>query len=148
MKKIILASLFAILVIGRPCPSPAQQRADLDKLMYGKLASSKAVFEGIALADFNKISGSAEKLIQISKMAEWAVFKTPQYELYTNEFRRAAGVIGQKARNKNLDGVALAYFDMTMSCIRCHQYVREVREARLPHEPAAVAKLARIPATR
>lgn len=133
MKKVIFASFILVLMVGYPWPSPAQPRGgDLGKLMQDKLASSKSLFEGIALADFNKISSSADKLIQISKTADWFVFKTPKYELYTNEFRRAAEVIGQKARTKNLDGVALAYFDMTMSCIRCHQYVREIREARLP----------------
>lgn len=133
MKKSVLAFLFVSLIAGTPWPSSAQQRSgDLGKLMQDKLNSSKALLEGIALADFNKISGSADKLIQISKTADWFVFKTPKYELYTNDFRRTAEVIGRKARDKNLDGVALAYFDMTMSCIRCHQYVREVREARLP----------------
>lgn len=132
MKKIILVLLFVSLIAGTPWPSPAQQRSGgLGKLMQDKLNSSKALLEGIALADFNRISGSADKLIQISKAADWFVFKTPKYELYTNEFRRAAEVIAQKASAKNLDGVTLAYFDMTMSCVRCHQYVREVREARL-----------------
>lgn len=137
MKKAILVCLFVALVVGCPWPSLARQQrgGDLGKLMQDKLNSSKALFEGIALADYNKISSSADKLIQISKTAEWIVFKTPKYELYTNEFRRAAEAISQKARNKNLDGVALAYFDMTMSCIRCHQYVREIREARLPLQP-------------
>ena len=52
--------------------------------------------------------------------------------MHSNEFRRAAETIVQKAKDKNLDGVALAYLDMTMTCIRCHRYVREVRDARLP----------------
>jgi hypothetical protein len=30
---------------------------------------------------------------------------------------------------------------MTMSCVRCHSYVREVREARLPGPPDLTALL-------
>jgi hypothetical protein len=90
------------------------------------------LLEGIALANFNKISRSAETLIQLSKTAEWFVYKTPRYEVHSNEFRRAAETILQKARDKSLDGVTLAYFDLTMGCVRCHQYVRDVRDARAP----------------
>lgn len=147
MKRTIFIALSAVLVTGFPWSSSAQPRqGDLGKLMHEKLNSSKMLLEGLALGDFRKMTNSAEKLIQLSKTAEWFVFKTPRYELHSNEFRRAAEVIVQKARNKNLDGVALAYFDMTMSCIRCHQYVREIREARLPlRHPWNVANASQAP---
>jgi len=109
--------------------SEAQQPG---KLMQEKLSNSKMLLEGIALADFDKINRSAETLIQLSKTADWFVYKTPRYELHSNEFRRAAETILQKAKDKNLDGATLAYFDLTMTCVRCHQYVREVRDARAP----------------
>lgn len=122
-----LALLFSV-----PWISAAQRPRDLSKLMAEKLDSAKALIEGIALADFRKIGTSAERLIQISKTTEWLIHKTPRYELNSNEFRRAAEVIVQKAGEKNLDGVTLAYFDLTMSCVRCHQHVREIRDARAP----------------
>jgi hypothetical protein len=100
--------------------------------MASKLKNSQRLLEGLALADFGKISRSAEELVQLSKTAEWMVLKTPRYEVHSKEFRRAAETVLRKARAKNLDGAALAYFDMTMSCLRCHQYVREQRDARLP----------------
>src|SRR5207237_8695675 len=108
-----------------------------------KLKNAKDLLEGIALSDFDKITRSAEELIQLSKNAEWHVVKTPRYEMFSSEFRRAAEVIIVKARAKNIDGVTLSYFEMTMSCVRCHQYVREVRDARLPAAPLEV--LARRP---
>ncbi|MCS7045465.1 MAG: hypothetical protein NZO58_03820 [Gemmataceae bacterium] len=128
----IRRSLAVGLLLGIGWTSSAQPREGLRKLMVQKLDSSKTVLEGIALADFNKIIKHAEKLIQLSKTAEWFVYKTPRYELHSNEFRRAAESLIAKAQAKNLDGVTLAYFDLTMSCVRCHQYVREVRDARLP----------------
>ena len=42
--------------------------------------------EGIAIADFNKITRSADTLLQLSKTEEWFVFKTPCFELHSNEF--------------------------------------------------------------
>ena len=132
MKKSVQVFLILGLLFGAPWMSSAQRPRDLNNLMTEKLDSSKTLLEGIALADYKKISSSAERLIQLSKTAEWFVYKTPRYELHSNEFRRAAENIVQKASEKNLDGVTLAYFDLTMSCVRCHQHVREVRSARIP----------------
>ena len=136
MRKILAVSVSFALLLGLPWSGSAQkQPSSLAKLMQEKLGSSKMLLEGIALGDFNKINRSAETLIQLSKTAEWFVYKTARYELHSNEFRRAAETILQKARDQNLDGVTLAYFDLTMSCVRCHQYVREVRDAQAPLPP-------------
>ena len=130
MRKVMAIALGLCLLVG-PSQTGSAQKA-VGNLMVEKLDSSKTLLEGIALSDFKKISSSAEKLIQLSKTAEWFVFKSPRYEMHSNEFRRAAETIIEKSRVKNLDGVTLAYFDLTMQCVRCHQHVREVRDARAP----------------
>jgi hypothetical protein len=112
-----------------------EEQGKVKKIMEDKLKNSQKILEGIALNDYDKISRSAGELIQLTKMEEWHVLKTPRYEMHSNEFQRAAELVIQKAKNKNLDGVTLAYFEMTMSCVRCHQYVREVRDAGLPDRP-------------
>ncbi len=132
MRKITVFALGLGLLVGMPWTGSAQRPGGLSKLMDEKLDNSKKLLEGIALSDFNKISNSAERLIQLSKTAEWLAYKTPRYEMHSNEFRRAAETVIEKAKTKNLDGVTLAYFDLTMQCVRCHQYVREVRDARAP----------------
>jgi hypothetical protein len=141
MRRFITFAVCFSLVLGLPWTGAAQkQPGSLHKLMMEKLDKSKLLLEGIAMSDFDKISSSADALIQLSKTAEWFVFRTPRYELHSNEFRRAAENIMQKSKDKNLDGVTLAYFDLTMTCVRCHQYVREVRDARAPapREPFAL----------
>jgi len=132
MKRVILL-LFGLALIGlcAPATTPAQQ-PKIFKIMTEKLKASQDLLAGIATEDFNKITRSAEELIQLTKKEEWHVLKTPKYEMHSNEFRRTAEVIIAKAKAKNLDGVTLAYFEMTMSCVRCHKYVREVRDARVP----------------
>jgi hypothetical protein len=133
MRKVTAIALAWCLLVGAPwTPGTSSAQKQVANLMVEKLDNSKKLLEGIALSDFNKISTSAEKLIQLSKTAEWFVYKTPRYEMHSNEFRRAAETILQKSREKNLDGVTLAYFDLTMQCVRCHQHVREVRDARAP----------------
>lgn len=123
--------VLATVVFLTPYRATSQPKS-VAKIMAEKLKSSQILLEGLALGDFNKITRSAEKLAQLTRTEEWMVHKTPRYEVHSNEFRRAAEVIIQKSREKNLDGVAYAYVDLTMSCVRCHQYVREIKDARLP----------------
>jgi hypothetical protein len=103
----------------------------VESLMRRKLDNSQKVLEGVAINDFRMIARHADELIDISKQAEWRVIKTPQYEIHSNEFRRIADELVQKAKDKNLDGAALAYVDLTLTCVKCHKHVREVRNARL-----------------
>lgn len=146
-----LRRLGCIVVLGAAAGIGVEIYAQtpLAQLMRNKLQFAQRLLEGIALADYNRINQSAEELIQLSKTAEWLVYRTPQYEMHSNAFRRAAENVAQKARAKNIDGVALAYVDLTLSCVRCHEYVREVRDARLPgRDLPALASSLKLPAHR
>lgn len=136
MKKLVGFGVLLVCLFGTYNPSATMAQGkgkQVSKLMAEKLANSQKLLEGIAMADFNKIERSAEQLIELTKTEEWLMHKAPRYEMHTNEFRRAAETLVRKAKDKNIDGTTLAFFDMTMSCVRCHQHVREVRDARLPN---------------
>jgi len=128
----LVAAMAAVLV---PVGSSQPPNRELKQLMKDKLRNAQVLMEGMALSDFAKIRKSADELIQLTKTEAWMVHKTPRYEVRSNEFRRAVETIYQKAKDQNIDGVALAYVDMTLSCVRCHQYVRELREVRAPFRP-------------
>jgi hypothetical protein len=129
-RKNLIAVLTLILTAAVAREVYAQVR--LNQLMIDKLQNSQKLLEGIALAKFDKIEKHANELVRISKTAEWLAQKTPRYEQFSSEFQQAAEEIARKAKAKNMDGVTLAYFDLTKSCVRCHQHLREVRDARLP----------------
>ena len=144
MKRVKLVVVMFALAAGMPALSghglePKQEPKKIDKaigkelsdLMKRKLENSQKVLEGVAMNDFDKISKHADELIFISKQAEWKVLKTPEYEVYSNQFRRNAADLVQKAQDKNLDGAALAYVDLTLTCVKCHKHVRETRRVRL-----------------
>jgi hypothetical protein len=133
MKKTLGATalLLTLSAFSRPQSVEATQ-AQTRQVMVDKLRHGKLLLEAIALSNFAKIQHEAEELIQLSKTAEWMVHKTPRYEMHSNEFRRAAEVMIQKAKQKNIDGVALAYVELVLSCVKCHQHTRELRDARLP----------------
>jgi hypothetical protein len=127
---------------SRPAPPKNAKKADskLDELMKAKLNHSQKVLEGVALGDFKEIARNAEELISISKQAEWQVIHTPQYELRSNEFRRTAEELVKNAEAKNLDAAALSYVELTMTCVKCHKYVREVIQVRRDGRPTRVAR--------
>ena len=101
------------------------------KLMRMKLEHAQKVLEGVALKDFGIIGKHGEELMLLSQQAQWHVLKTPRYETCSNEFRRSVEDLIQKAQDKNLDGAALSYVEMTLACVKCHKYVRETRMTRL-----------------
>jgi cytochrome c556 len=113
------------------------------QLMKEKLRQAQLLLDGMATNDFDKILKSSRELMLISKTAEFTAVKTREYELHTNEFRRALQNITKRAEEKNLDGVTLAYVDMTMSCIRCHEHTREIRNASLSWPAATPLALQR-----
>jgi hypothetical protein len=109
--------------------------------MHKKLEDSQKVLEGIAVNDLNMVARHADNLIQLSKKAEWLVIKTPQYELFSNEFRRQAENLIRDAKDQNVDACALDYVELTMNCVRCHKHVREVRMTRRDAEMPVLARL-------
>jgi hypothetical protein len=116
--------------------APPKKEEQAEGLMHRKLQSAQKVLDGIATNDFEKITKHGNELVAISKEAEWKVLKTPRYELYSNEFRRGVEKMVQAAKEKNVDAAALGYVEVTLTCVRCHQHVREVRMTKLPRDAA------------
>ncbi|OAI55178.1 hypothetical protein AYO44_00245 [Planctomycetaceae bacterium SCGC AG-212-F19] len=126
----VLVAVAVLLVAALTICGHAAVQDAVKALMAKKLENAHKVMDGIALGDFDKIGKHADELIRVSKAVEFRVLKTPQYEVYSNDFRRNAETLGQMATAKNLDGAALAYVELTLSCVKCHKHVREVRMAR------------------
>jgi hypothetical protein len=128
--KILFAGL-ALLIAVPTLSGDEKEPTKLGKLMRKKLESAQKVLEGLALEDYDKIIKHSDELMDISKATAWHVHKTPQYQVRSNDFRRALDTLIEKAKQKNLDGVSLAYVEMTLSCVKCHKYVRNIGMGRL-----------------
>ncbi len=126
----ILASVVAIpLALSRPADDAPKPQKGRNLLMQMKLGHAQKVLEGLAVQDFDLMAKNAEELAIISKKAEWQVLKTPDYLRYGDEFRRQADSIIKASKDKNIDAAALAYVQLTMTCVNCHKHVRETRIA-------------------
>lgn len=90
MRKIFAVALAGLLLtlLGQS-PAPSQTGGKkVEKLMKAKLKHSQVLLEGIAVGDFKKISASAEELLQLTKTEEWLMYKTPRYQMHSNDFQR------------------------------------------------------------
>ncbi len=116
MKRVVLPLLVLAAAAGLLLSTTLSQtpKKGRNLLMQQKLGHAQKVLEGVAIADFALIEKHADELIILSKKAEWAVL--------------------------NLDGAALAYVQLTMSCVNCHKHVRETRIARLDNNARRAAE--------
>lgn len=101
-----------------PLPNEAQ-------VMQVKLQRFQALLEAITKEDYKAMERNASSLAKIVEMTAFMrAYKTEEYEVLARSFRQAALTLAIHAENKNLDGATLAYLDMTMGCVKCHNHFR------------------------
>jgi hypothetical protein len=134
MKYVLLLALGVALIItgtlrGEPEERPRPKPNRVADSMHLKLESAQKVLEGLALEDFQLIEKESQAISLLTQENTWKVLQTPEYVQYSSDFRRTVDALTEAARKKNLDGAALRYVEMTMKCVQCHKYVRDVRLA-------------------
>lgn len=116
-------------------PAASKDTADAPRpneaaaFMHLKLNHAQKVLEGIALENFDLIAKNAEQMGLLTQDENWMVYQTVEYRQHSADFERIAGTLTKAAKAKNLDGAALAYMELTMSCINCHKHTRGIRIA-------------------
>jgi len=135
MHKVIVGVLF-VVVLGSSSIFASFPKQDQEgkiektpaKFMQRKLDNSRAIVSGLAQEDYELIEKNAQDLMLLSLEADWKVLKTPEYLKMSKDFRNSASRLRDSAREKNVDGSTLAFFEVTLSCVRCHKYVRSEQE--------------------
>jgi len=107
--------------------------------MRAKLVHSQKLLEALALEDYAAMAKHSQDLKLLSQESIWNVLQTEQYVLYSEDFRRRADALTAAAKNKNLEGASLAFVELTLNCVQCHKYVRDVRSGKR-ERPAAPGK--------
>lgn len=129
MVKLICVSVVACtlglctLVLDQPQDEPKMETTP-SRFMLKKLDDSCAIVSGLATNDFDGISKAAQNLLLLSHESDWNVIQTKPYLRMSSDFRHSAARLRDAANEENIDGATLAYFEVTMSCVRCHQYLR------------------------
>ena len=105
------------------------EEKSVSAFMRRKLELSQQALDGIVNEDFSLIKKSANELEKMGRQSEFEVYPLDEYTHFSAEYRRIAKAMGKQAEQKNIDGAAMAYVQLTMSCIECHKFSRRVRLA-------------------
>ncbi len=120
---------FLLLAAKSPAHLWSQtQPATVGAFMRLKLEPAKQILEGIATEDFDMISQSAQRVQTLTLDEKWKVLHNDQYSKNSQQFQRSVLQVLEAARNKNLDGAALAYVQMTLNCVHCHKDLRGAKK--------------------
>jgi hypothetical protein len=106
-----------------------EPREALQDFMRVKLNHSQKVLEGLVREDFDMIAKNSQQMSLLTLAETWQVMQTPQYVEFSRKFRNAADTLTEMAKKKNLEGATMAYSQVTLRCVDCHKYVRDVRMA-------------------
>jgi hypothetical protein len=113
---------WAALAVEKPKADPTRATMQL------KLELAQGILEGIALEDFNAISKNAEKMKTLVKVEQWLHRDTREYKGQLQIFQFANDELARFAKQKDADGAALAYVQLTLSCVNCHKHIRDEAE--------------------
>lgn len=116
----VVVSLVACACFG----DQPQDAKDASYWMRKKLEYSEKILAGLANEDFDAIGKTARTMKALNQMENWVRGGVPEYRAQLHVFQNANGQLIQMAEQRNLDGAALAYVQLTLSCVNCHKIVR------------------------
>ena len=122
----------ALSIYSQERSATAQEQQDEDlrvaarkTFMRGKLASIQKIVEGMSTKNFGLIAEGASEIKALVKGQHWFVLQTNEYQDFSAEMERAADRLEQAAKNKSVDTAALRYFDLSLNCLDCHEYIEK-----------------------
>ena len=101
-----------------------EPRKGLSKFMRQKLEASSTVLEGLCTEDLELVSQGSKVLLQMSHEERWRVSADMLYRRYSNEFSSAVEELLKESEDQDMDGTSLAWVNVTMKCLKCHEWVR------------------------
>jgi hypothetical protein len=129
MWRLLIASCSAVLVFGLASSSGSQEIEPVTKVMTHKLDYTHEMLESIIKEEFSELEDLSFRLVALTGTEDWKVIRTEAYNRHTADFVDAVEAFRKAHDHKDIDESAQAYIDMTLSCVRCHKYVREYQES-------------------
>lgn len=123
----------ANVTVNAPGNVPKEAHAGQSVWMRVKMKRADGILEGLAQGDFNAIKVNAQTMQRFGRMERWARVKSEEYQTHLRAFDQANRDLIRQADEQNLEGATLAFFQLTTSCVQCHQVVRD-NEALLPEK--------------
>jgi hypothetical protein len=96
--------------------------------MRKKLEYSQNILAGITSADLDKVVANAEAMRKLSAIEGFLHGQTPGYRTQLHIFEESADEIIRQGKKDNVEGAALAFTQLTISCVNCHKQLRELQQ--------------------
>ena len=93
--------------------------------MQKKLGYSEKILQGLVSSDFAEVAKNARSMNALGQIEKWVRGNTSDYRAQLHIFRNANEQLIRMADAENLDGAALAYVQLSLSCVNCHKIVRD-----------------------
>lgn len=108
--------------------SAKAEEKPLDFWMQKKLDYSTSILKGLATGNFDLIEKNAKKMRLLNRIEGFARSRHAGYRSHVRLFERVTDEVIRQAKKENIEGVTLGYHQLTVSCVRCHQSIREQSE--------------------
>jgi hypothetical protein len=93
--------------------------------MKKKLDYSQNILAGITAEDFDKIADNARAMKGLGKFEAFVRSRNAAYTRQLQSFEDINEEIIRQADNDNVEGVALAFTQLTVNCVNCHKVLRQ-----------------------
>ena len=129
---LVALAVLSVSTVGADDKKAEAKKAEAKKeasiWMQKKLEHSQKILAGLTKADFEMIQSSAGKMQVLNFLEEWVRGDLPEYKRQLRYFSDANAELIRQAGKKNLGGATLAYTQLTLSCVHCHNVVRDVNK--------------------
>lgn len=92
--------------------------------MRTKLMYSQNIFEGLTTGNFKLINAGIKEVSGITEAERWVTIDDERYQKLTEDFKTTVKRLQAAAKTGNIEATALRYYQMSTSCIDCHQHIR------------------------
>jgi hypothetical protein len=127
---LILTALLLATGFGPAAHGQSQEREDAESRtepsvwMKRKLEYSKGILAGLADGDYETIQENAEAMQSLSRFEAFVRGRSPEYRAQMQVFQDANREIIVQSKRRSVEGAALGFTQLTISCVNCHKSLR------------------------
>ncbi len=132
MKRIftlLILSLSSLIVADEPQPQDRIPQITNEKpmsfWMAQKIELSKKILESLTKEDYLALEKDAKQLRTLGKIEGFVRRQDEAYRRYQQQFDSALVDVANQAQAHNVEGAALAFHQLTTSCVTCHKRLRQ-----------------------
>ena len=115
----------ALIGVANLSSQEVQLQTSKAGIMRMKLEPAKSILEGIAVGNYQAVRRSTEQIRLLTLDENWMHIQSESYREQTKNFERSLNLLKRMCDEKDMDGVTLAYMQVTMRCVECHRSLRD-----------------------